>query len=51
VSDMANNKAAGLDGIPAEVYRYGDDMFLSALLDIFQCFGNVGNFHKTLRML
>ena len=35
VGVMANNKAAGLNGIPAEVYKHGGDTFLKKLLDLF----------------
>ena len=40
MANMTNNKAAGLDGIPAEIYKYDDELMIYSL--VFQHFWECG---------
>ena len=42
VASTANNKAAGLDGIPAEVYKHGGDTLVANLLDRYRRYWESG---------
>ena len=42
IESTANNKAAGLDGIPAEVYKHGGDTFVANLLDRYRSYWESG---------
>ena len=42
IVSTANNKAARLDGIPAEVYKHGADTLVANLLDRYRCYWESG---------
>ncbi|KAI0236956.1 hypothetical protein LSAT2_012515 [Lamellibrachia satsuma] len=42
IASTANNKAAGLDGIPAEVYKHGGDTLVANLLDRYRRYWESG---------
>ena len=49
IASTANNKTAGLDGTPAEVYKHGGDTLVANLIDIYRRYWESGELPQNFK--